>query len=148
MGWKICNGRVSDFGCTVIPGKNREKYVFFSRDQRSCLVSMSWMCRREIRHGSNQNGDIDRKNHGDMVRSLIFSRWGHGSTPVILGTWFKLMNQALQSLAYVKLEPCTIHALQSTDFQFIHSRRLSNLDCQITGRIPLSTLNCRDRNRN
>ena len=24
-------------------------------------------------------GDIDRKNHGDMVRSLIFLRYGHGS---------------------------------------------------------------------
>ena len=44
-------------------------------------VCLEYIVESEIGHGSNQNGDIDRGMLGDMVRRLIFSRWGYGSKP-------------------------------------------------------------------
>ena len=34
---------------------------------------------------------MDRKNHGDMVRSLIFSRWRHGSKPCNYGDMVRIL---------------------------------------------------------
>ena len=51
-------------------------------------VCLEYIVESEIGHGSNQNGDIDRKMHGKMVRSLVYYRWGNGSKPVTVETFF------------------------------------------------------------